>query len=128
MYKKEYSELLTMFFGISISTLTSLSGVEYTTTPEPFFMMQLPLPNETMPSLYDCLDLYTEKELLTKDNMYINEKTKKREEVYKCIKFWSLPNILIITLKRFSNTIQKNNCIVDFPLEDLEHVAIRRRI
>ena len=120
MYKKEYSEILTMFFGISISTLTSLSDVEYTTNPEPFFMIQLPLPDKMMPSLYDCLDLYTEKELLTDDNMYLNENTNEREEVYKCIKFWSLPDILIITLKRFSNTIQKNNCVVDFPLEDLD--------
>ena len=120
MYKKEYSEILTMFFGISVSTLTSLGGSEYTTNPEPFFMMQLPIPNKRIPTLYDCLDLYTEKELLTGDNMYLNANTKKKEEVYKDIKFWSLPNVLIITLKRFSNNIKKNNIVVDFPLEDLD--------
>ena len=33
MYKKEYSEILTMFFGISVSTLTSLEGSKYTANP-----------------------------------------------------------------------------------------------
>ena len=54
--------------------------------------------------------------------MYYNEKTQRseEEEVYKDIKFWSLPDVLIITLKRFSNNMKKNNIVVDFPLEDLD--------
>ena len=36
MYKKEYSEILTIFFGISVSTVTSIAGEKYTSTPEPF--------------------------------------------------------------------------------------------
>ena len=34
--------------------------------------------------------------------------------------FWSLPNILIITLKRFSNNLQKYEKNIDFPLENLD--------
>ena len=121
MYKKEYSEILTMFFGISVSTLTSLKGIEYTVNPEPFFMIELPIPEiKATLSIYDCLNVYTENELLTDDNKYLNEKTGEREEVYKDIKFWSLPDVLIITLKRFSNDMKKNNKIIDFPLEDLD--------
>ena len=120
MYKKEYSEILTMFFGISVSTITSLAGQKYTSTPEPFFMIQLPIPQKKNVSLIDCLDLYTEKELLDGDNMYYNEKEDKKEEAHKSIKFWSLPDVLVITLKRFSNNLRKNKCFVDFPLEDLD--------
>jgi ubiquitin carboxyl-terminal hydrolase 8 len=121
MYKKEYSEILTMFFGISVSTLTSLQGEKHAITPEPFFMIQAPLPvNKQSATLYECLDRYTESELLTGDNKYFNEKKNQKEEVYKDIKFWDLPNVLIITLKRFSNDMKKNKCAVDFPLEDLD--------
>ena len=121
MYKKEFSEILTMFFGISVSTLTSLEGIKYTATPEPFFMLQLPIPQDNKnPTLRDCLDLYTESELLKGDNMYYNEKTQQKEEARKDIKFWSLPDVLILTLKRFSNNMKKNKCFVDFPLEDLD--------
>lgn len=120
MYKKEYSEILTIFFGISVSTMTSISGKKYTSTPEPFFMLQLPIPQKKNVSLIECLDLYTEKELLDGDNMYYNEKEDKKEKAYKSINFWSLPDVLVITLKRFSNNLRKNNCFVDFPLEDLD--------
>ena len=121
MYKKEYSEILTIFFGISVSSLTSLHGEKHAITPEPFFMIQAPLPvNKQSATLYECLDQYTESELLTGDNMYFNEKKNQKEEVYKDIKFWDLPNVLIITLKRFSNDMKKNKCAVDFPLEDLD--------
>ena len=51
MYKKEYSEFLTMFFGISISQISSLEGKLYGTTPEPFFMLDAPIPQIKSPTL-----------------------------------------------------------------------------
>ena len=120
MYKKEYSEILTMFFGISISTISSLGGKIYASTPEPFFMIEAPIPPTTSPTLYDCLDLYTKNELLDNDNKYYNEETKEKVDAHKCIKFWSLPDILSITLKRFNNNMNKERKNVDFPLENLD--------
>ena len=58
--------------------------------------------------------------MLDDDNKYLNEKTKERENVYKCIKFWSFPDILIINLKRFNKKMNKNRIFVDFPLEDFD--------
>ena len=115
MYKKEYSEFLIMFFGISISSIISLDNKVYTTIPEPFFMIDLPLSGDT---LFACMDAYTEKEMLDGDNKYYDETTQTRVSAYKNISFWSLPDILIINLKRFSNNMRKNNSFVDFPLED----------
>ena len=121
MYKKEYSEILTMFFGISISNIISLKDETYSISPEPYFMLELPIPKKNKhPSIFDCLDLYTERELLDDDNKYLNEKTKELENVYKCIKFWSFPDILIINLKRFNKHMKKNRILVDFPLEDFD--------
>ena len=51
------------------------------------------------------------------DNRILNDKTNKKEEAEKQIKFWSLPDVLVITLKRFDNKNRKNQATVDFPLE-----------
>ena len=41
------------------------------------------------------------------DNRILNDKTNKKEEAEKQIKFWSLPDVLVITLKRFDNRNRK---------------------
>ena len=38
----------------------------------------------------------------------------------RCIQFWSFPSLLIIDLKRFSNSNRKNQGFIDFPLENLD--------
>ena len=120
MYKKEYSEILAMFFGISISQISSLKGKVYGTTPEPFFMLDAPIPDIKSPTLSDCIKLFTENEKLDESNKYYNEETKQHEIVFKKMTLFSLPNILIINLKRFSNNMRKNKVYVDFPLEDFD--------
>ena len=123
MYKKEYSEMLRLFFGIHVSKLESQLGELINSVPEPFLLLDLALPDQSDvgPITLDaCLDKYTQKELLDENNMYTNEKTGKKELVQKQILFWSLPDIFIISLKRFSNNLKKNECLVDFPLENLD--------
>ena len=65
MYKKEYSEILTIFFGISISNIISLKGEVYTITPEPYFMLELPIPqNNKTPDILDCLKFIYRKRIV----------------------------------------------------------------
>ena len=52
--------------------------------------------------------------------MYFNDNTGKKEVAKKQLLFWSLPEILIITLKRYSNSVNKNQALVHFPLENLD--------
>ena len=47
-------------------------------------------------------------------------KTNKKEDVNKGILFWSLPNILVIDLKRFTNSNRKRQDTIDIPLNDLD--------
>jgi len=55
------------------------------------------------------------------ENAWFNEKTGKKEDVKKSIKFWNLPKILVISLKRFSpDGRQKLNSHINFPLENLD--------
>ena len=120
MYEKEYSEVVKLFTGIQVSKIISLTGDEYSVSPEPVTLINLPIPNKKNINIYDCFDLYTHEELLNQDNAWFNEKTKEKEDVLKCLKFWMLPEILIVDLKRFNNRNQKNNKFIDAPLNNLD--------
>ena len=119
MYKREYSEILDFFYGISVSYVTFASGDYVNASPEPFLALDLAVPAGDTVNLNDCLAFYTAKEELGGENMVHNDKTKKKELVNKQILFWSLPQLLIISLKRFDNDQRKNNSFVDFPLTGL---------
>ena len=120
MYKKEYSEMLKMFYGIHVSKIETSSGDYISSSPEPFLMLDLAIPQKKNPTLIDCIEKYTEAEFLNGDNKIFNEKTKQKEDANKQIQFWSLPQILIVTLKRFSNSNKKNQVLVDFPFDNLD--------
>jgi ubiquitin C-terminal hydrolase len=121
MYANEYSEIWNMFYGIHVSQIISLeSGEVLSTSPEPYFMINLSIPKENKsPTLMNCFDLYVEGETLENENAWYNEATKSKQNVKKKISYWSLPNILVIDIKRFNSNNIKNQILVDFPLEDL---------
>jgi len=102
MYEKEYSEILGIFFGIHTS-IVDASRKLLSTSPEPFFILSLPIPtSRPSPTIQDCFDLYTSEEHLTGENQYVvDETTKEKVDATKRILFWSLPKVLIIDLKRF---------------------------
>jgi len=122
VYSKEYSEVMEMFYGISISELASLDkATKHSITPEMFFILDLPLPLTESPNLYQCMDAYVHPEILDGENAWLNTKTGAKEDVQKRITFWSFPKILVITLKRFSpDGTQKRGDLIPFPLEDLD--------
>ena len=121
MYKKEYSEMLNIFYGIHVSNISSVkNGKILAMRPEPFSTISLPIPKKRETSIYECMDLYCEKERMEGDNAWYNEKTKEKEDIDKGIRFWSLPNILIIDLKRFDMRGRKLRQQVQCPLENID--------
>jgi len=126
MYSKDYSEIWNMFYGFQISHITSLNTNKMLSSkPEPYFILNLPIPNDITnfnktPTLLECFDLYVQGEVLEGDNAYLNEETNNKENVRKHFSFWSLPNILVIDIKRFINYNRKNQQLVTFPLENLD--------
>lgn len=122
LYSESYSELLDLFYGIHFSSIESIESLEkISIKPEPYCLLSLSIvPNVLNCTLYDCFNLYIEKEILEGENSYYNEKKKKKENVYKYINFWSFPNVLIIDLKRFNNYNKKLNTVVEFPINDLD--------
>lgn len=121
MYTKDYSEIWNLFYGIHVSQIKSLEkDTLLSRTPEPFFMINLPIPQEKKePSIIDCFDLYVEGETLTGENAWYNENKKEKQDVIKNIRYWSLPKVLVIDFKRFNQKGVKNQSLVTFPLEDL---------
>ena len=87
MYSKEYSEIWNIFYAVHVSELTNLkTGEKIKITPEPYFMIDLPIPeNNKSPSLIDCFNYYVEGEILEGDNGWYNEDTKERIDIIKKI-------------------------------------------
>ena len=136
-YSNDYSEIMELFYGISVTEIKSMSSPTSTVSsptstvhsqkPEQYFMVDLPIPrpstNSNTITLLDCFELFVAPELLTGDNMWFNEKTGNKEVVEKRTLFWSLPPVLIITLKRFETRgfqIGRINDVIDFPLTSLD--------
>ena len=140
MYKKQYSEVLNIFYGVQVSLIESLQQQQQqqqhptnqnqtqvlSTKPEPFCILNLSFPsfpslkNSAAPlTLFDCLDHHCAPEVLSGDNAWFNEATGKKQDVHKRLSFWSLPNVLIIVLKRFEMNarghVRKIQVPVDVP-------------
>ena len=122
LYSETYSEMLNLFYGIHVSLILSpKDDIMFSIKPEPFWSINLPIPEKcTECSIEDCFRLYTINEYMEGDNAWYNEKTGNKENVNKCIKFWSLPNILIVDFKRFNNNNKKINTLISSPLKNLD--------
>lgn len=126
-FQKEYSEILNLFFGVSINEIVSLNTNEVLSRKcEIYSVLTLSIPegqngiNLKNCTLDDCLQKYMEYEILKDDNAWFNEKTQKKENIKKNLTFWNFPNILIITLKRFDNYNNKISTLVTTKIENMD--------
>jgi len=92
--------------------------------------------DETNPNrnynIYDCLNLFTRKEKLEKDNAWYCSKCKGHKEALKKMEIYKVPPVLIIHLKRFKTSKtssigpfywsqgKKINAVIDFPIQGLD--------
>uniref|UniRef100_A0A671LR31 Ubiquitin carboxyl-terminal hydrolase n=1 Tax=Sinocyclocheilus anshuiensis TaxID=1608454 RepID=A0A671LR31_9TELE len=78
---------------------------------------------QTTVQLQECIELFTTVETLEEENPWYCPTCKKHQLATKILDLWSLPEVLIIHLKRFSYTKysrEKLDTIVEFPLRDLD--------
>ncbi|KAF8745494.1 hypothetical protein AX14_008914 [Amanita brunnescens Koide BX004] len=74
-------------------------------------------------SLQDCLDEFTKEERLGEDDLWYCPRCKKHQQATKKFDLWNTPDILVVHLKRFSNSRtlrDKIDAFVDFPVEGLD--------
>lgn len=84
--------------------------------------MEVPQQHMTV-QLQQCIELFTTVETLEEENPWYCPVCKKHQLATKKLDLWSLPEVLIIHLKRFSYTKftrEKLDSIVEFPLRDLD--------
>jgi ubiquitin C-terminal hydrolase len=119
-YKREYSEVLELFYGIQYTVIESIDGqIEHSLRPELFMTVDLPISRNS--NLYDCLEEFMRPEILEGENAWLNEKTGHKEDISKKIMFWSFPNILIFVFKRYNQTgSRKTGFLIDFPIDELD--------
>ena len=84
-------------------------------------------------SLQDCLDEFTKEEQLGEDDLWYCPQCKKHQQATKRFDLWSVPDVLVVHLKRFSNSRilrDKIDTFVDFPLTglDLTSMAGERKV
>lgn len=74
-------------------------------------------------NLYDCFRNFTKPETLDQANLWYCSSCKEHRQARKTMEIWKLPDVLIVSLKRFEyrNEIlrDKIDMFVDFPLENL---------
>jgi len=74
-------------------------------------------------SLQECFSLYTSEERLGKDDAFFCPQCNKKREVVKKLGVWSIPDVLVIHLKRFRHSTRSSNkldTMVEFPLEGFD--------
>lgn len=124
IYTKEYSEILDLFYGIYVTSISDkTNSLVHSVKPEHFFVLDLQIfiGDKICSNIYQCFDLFTSAESMNGDNAWFNENTGKKEDIMRSVSFWSFPKVLVITLKRFSpDGSQKINNVIDFPLENLD--------
>ena len=145
-YAKDYSEILDIFYGVQISTISNPGSTSaLSANPEPFSVLDMVVappsqneqacgsdtaggkskrPGRASVTLHECFDAYCERERLDGENSWWNEKTNQSQAVDKYLTFWSLPEVMIINLKRFSQTAtygryKKNTTPVVIPLHNV---------
>ena len=74
-------------------------------------------------SLQDCLDEFTKEERLGEDDLWYCPRCKKHQQATKKFDLWNTPDILVVHLKRFSNSRtlrDKIDAFIEFPVQGLD--------
>jgi ubiquitin carboxyl-terminal hydrolase 8 len=124
-FKNNYSQIIEIFYGQLVSKIKVVDEEIYSYTYSPVCFFSLPMSEKTKPSIYDCFDIFTKKQLLDGDNKWKNDEDGKYYDIEKNLLVWKFPNILIIQLKRFNNNGQKINTFIDIPYNlDLQKYCV----
>jgi ubiquitin C-terminal hydrolase len=130
-FEKNHSWIIKSFYNLLI-TMIKCSKCHYTSfSYDPNNVLCLPIPGEkidttitstttTILTLYDCLEHYFGKEVLVGSAIWKCDKCGQREDNFKEYRMLDTPDVLIISLKRFTaapnmRSWRKNTQLIDIP-------------
>ena len=111
-YSNDYSIIIEYFYGIYITIINTPDKI-LSMKPDPFFILDLSIPNLPLVTLEDCLKLYVQPDTIE----WKDETTNEIISASKKNMFWKMPKLLFVVFKRFDNFGKKNNTMVHVPLQ-----------
>lgn len=123
--EREDSKVVDLFAGQLKSSLTCTVCGFRSTVFEPFWDLSIPVAKKSSGevTLKDCLRLFTREDVLDGEERPTCNKCKARRKCTKRFSIQRFPQILVLHLKRFSDSnvrASKLSTYVDFPLKDLD--------
>lgn len=112
-HKKEWSPLIDIFWGQSISQIMCGHCKKIFHNYEILNNIMLELDNECT-TLLECIEHHYRNEIL---NEWRCDVCHNKSQSVKTTRLWNPPEILIISLKRFNKDLIKNNKKIDIPIE-----------
>jgi ubiquitin carboxyl-terminal hydrolase 8 len=121
-FTKEYSPIVEHLYGQTCTTVQCQACKSVSERYEPWSMLKLPIPGgdvkgSTVPTMIDCLnDSLNSTETIEE---YQCDHCKKKQTATLSTKISKLPTMLIVTLKRFTNTGAKIRGKIEWDVENL---------
>ena len=120
-FKNQYSTIIEIFYGQLCSHIKVIDNDINSYNYSPICTFSLPINVENSSNtIYDCFDLFTKKQLLDGENKWKYDKDGKYYDIEKNLMVWKFPNILILHFKRFNNSGNKINNLIEFPIDQLD--------
>ncbi|XP_026185191.1 ubiquitin carboxyl-terminal hydrolase 2-like [Mastacembelus armatus] len=123
--EREDSKVVDLFVGQLKSSLTCTVCGFRSTVFDPFWDLSIPISQKSSGevTLKDCLRLFTKEDVLDGDDRPTCKKCKARRKCTKRFSIQKFPQILVLHLKRFSDSnirATKLSTYVNFPLKELD--------
>uniref|UniRef100_A0A3B4B271 ubiquitinyl hydrolase 1 n=1 Tax=Periophthalmus magnuspinnatus TaxID=409849 RepID=A0A3B4B271_9GOBI len=121
--QREDSAIVDVFGGQLKSCLTCSVCGSSSTMFDPFWDLSIPIAKVQEVTLRDCLKLFTREDVLDGDESPTCERCKTRRKCTKRLSIQQFPHILVLHLKRFSDSnvrSSKLSTYVNFPLKELD--------
>jgi ubiquitin C-terminal hydrolase len=121
-FKSGFSIFIDLFYGQYISVVSTLGNdhmkKEMSFCYDPFSMLNLEIPSSKA-TIYNCFHMMAKDEFLIGKEKWYSDATNSYRDAKRNLLILLPPKILIIALKRFKQSGNKNNTFIDFPITDL---------
>lgn len=106
-----YSIIEELFGSQFLSKLTYENCNHISYSHDPYTIVPVPIPNTAL-TLYDCFDAFVEAEEVVSVTC---DECKEQKSATKILSFWTLPQVLVIQLKRFNHALKKIEKFIQAP-------------
>lgn len=103
--KSNKSDIVKLFAFQERSTVQCPNCGQIYRSFNPCFGVEVPIPKKALTCVEDCLASYCREEILDENSLYMCEKCNRKGRASQQLTFYNLPEILVITLKRFRSSL-----------------------